>query len=215
MLFHSEQTIFFHSGKTVGTAIEKAFGSTHDPNKMNFDIFKGWDPENNVYLQHATPRFMKERIAPVVWHSYLKFTVVRNPYDRLMSVYYFLHDHHRKRFGSFEDFIQALPRVLRQDHLRNGSHYIPQHNYAYIGDERVVDVVLKFESIDSDFQRLCDRLGKQLTLTRYNTATSPARPKRPAVELYSAESVRIMQELYNKDFEYFGYSPEPPGFAVG
>ena len=213
MIFHPERMIFFHPGKTAGTAIEYCFGYTHEaypPGKANFRLFKGWDPVNCLYLAHATPRFMKARLPAALWNTYLKFTVVRNPYERLVPVYYYQHKQHLRQFGSFQNFVAKLPEVLQDKRLYNGSHYIPQYHYAYIDDNKVVDIVLQFESLDTDFKKICRLLGKPLTLAKVNSATSRQRPKGPIASLYSPDTVRIVQEIYRKDFECFGYAFDLP-----
>ena len=213
MIFRSDRTIFFHPGKAAGTAIESAFGftdQTHPPGEVNFDVLKGWDREGEVYLQHATPSYMKPRVDPAEWRDYFKFTVVRNPYDRLVSVYDFQHRAHRRRFGDFDNFVRSLPKFLREPYQHNGRHYIPQYEHAHIEGERVVDMVLKFEGIEADFLKLCNRVGRHMKLAPTNTATDPLRPQCPAAEVYSDVAVATVQEVYRRDFECFGYDLEPP-----
>lgn len=213
MIFHSDRTIFFHPGKTAGTAVEAAFGytnQTHDPDVRNIEIFKGWDPQHDLFLQHATARFMKENMDAATWNGYFRFATVRNPFDRLVSVYYFDLRYYRTPFGTFSDFILGLPRTLANETRSSGRHHLPMVDYCFIDGASVIDERVRFEHFATDMKKIEERVGRPLTLNWINTATSPDRPKLPASEIYTPAMVRVMREVYADDFEAFGYAPDPP-----
>lgn len=212
MIFHSDQTIYFHPGKTAGTAVEAAFGytnQTHDPIEKNMEVFKGWDADNQIYLQHATADFMKENMDSDIWNSYFKFVTVRNPFDRLISAYHFSFRGFKKRFGSFSDFIFALPDALTAEPYPSGSHYLPQVEYAFIDGKKVVDYFVRFENIEDDLREVEEYVGRFLPLSLVNTATGKERPALPARTIYTKAMIEIVQVLYKDDIEAFGYPPDP------
>ena len=195
MIFHSDRTIYFHPGKTAGTAIEKAFGytnQTHHPSKKNTHVFKGWDFKNHLYLQHATARFMKENIAADIWSSYFKFLTVRNPFDRLVSAYHFNFRSLSRRFGSFNDFILGLPEALQTEPYPSGSHYLPLYDYSFIEGNKVVDYFVRFEHLEDDLREVEEQIGRLLQLERANTSTGEHRPALPAAAIYTVEMIETM-----------------------
>jgi hypothetical protein len=213
MIFPDHKVIFFHPGKTAVTALEVAFGysnKTHDPAICNREVFKGWDKEHDLYLQHAPAKFMRDQLPEEIWEEYFKFVTVRNPFDRLVSAYHFNYNFFSRAFGDFEQFILSLADILEQEPYPSSRHYLPLTDYSFVDDTKVVDFVVRFEHIQQDVGALGKRLGIELCLERYNTATGQDRPFVPASELYSRDMIRSMREVYARDFEAFGYSLEPP-----
>jgi len=219
VIFHEHRTIFLHPGKTAGTAVEEAFGYTnltHPAERLDFGVFKGWDPEALLYVQHAPARYMNDRIPGETWRRYLRFATVRNPYDRILSVYCFQLKRHRQRFGSFAGFVAALPEMLGQRRRGMNLHVLPQTEYTHLDGECIVDLLVRFEALREDWARLRRRVrhGPPLPerLARVNTATGD-RERRAPTEEYAPEARRIVQELYAPDFELLGYSAEAPAEA--
>ncbi len=213
MIFHSDKTIFFHPGKTAGTAIEHAFGytdQTHHPADKNMDVFKGWDPEHHLWLQHATARFMKENVQADTWSSYFKFVTVRNPFDRLVSAYHFNFRSFSRQFGSFTDFILGLPETLQKEAYPSCRHFLPLYDYGFIRGDKVIDYYVRFEHIEDDLREAEEFVGRLLPLDRVNSRTGTQRPKQPAAAIYTQNMIDTMHSVYSDDFREFGYPMDPP-----
>ena len=59
----------------------------------------------------------------------------------------------------------------------------------------------RFETLESDFARLCGRYHiKRRSLPKINATAHP-----PYRELYTKQMTEVVTELYAEDFEYFGY----------
>ena len=76
MILHDKKIIFVHIPRTGGTSVEKYF---------NFKFDHGWKPET---AQHLT---LEEYDNHYDIKNYFKFTIVRNPWDRLLSWYLWSH----------------------------------------------------------------------------------------------------------------------------
>jgi hypothetical protein len=72
MILPDKKIIFIHIPRTGGTSVEKYF---------NFKYEAGWKPKT---AQHLTLQEYSEHYDT---DNYFKFTIVRNPWDRLMSWY--------------------------------------------------------------------------------------------------------------------------------
>lgn len=210
MIFHPHRAIYIHPGKAAGTSIERALGHTRfEPRPGNHDILFGIDSQAGIYMQHATAEYIKDKVAKKIWDQYYKFGSVRNPYTRLVSVFYYLEEQHMKKHGSFENFIMKLPEILKQPHVQRGSHYIPQYRHMYIGDEYAVDFTIRLEEIKEDYAVVARNLGISPHLPHINGGHGKTRPKKPMEEIYTKEMQEVMAEVYAKDFEAFAYSTDP------
>jgi Sulfotransferase family len=94
----------------------------------------------------------------------------------------------------------AFPEYLRRlrDLPFSGPHCRPQHEFICDPNGVVlVDEVLRTERLSEMFAAMCARFG----------VTSTPFPKKSSThkESFDPQSVRIVNELYRRDFELFGY----------
>jgi len=118
--------------------------------------------------KHRFATDIRDSIEREVFDEYLKFCVVRNPFDRMVSWWatrYLVAQ--VPRTGSCDLFKKKLPHSTRFSACR-GDHesglcerfYGNQFDYISSDDGRVlIDEVLRFETLSSDFAKLCKRLG--------------------------------------------------------
>lgn len=149
---------------------------------------------------------------------YFKFTVVRNPFSRVVSAYEFLkrgghpawpsckryRDDVLSRYDGFESFVlEELERAaVEQNHFR------PQWKYLKLGGELSVDYVARFETLQEDFDTICERLGVNRKLPHKNK-TGDRRP--PLASYYkNAHVADTVRTLYAKDFSLLDYSRQVP-----
>lgn len=141
MIDHYRKLIFIHIARTGGTSVEAAL------------VGRDWwevDPATKHLSASQTRRLYGEDL----WNTYLKFAVVRNPWDRLVSMWatgWWHPDEDPTRitdFGQFLDQLQPHPN----EHYRSLL-------YRDILDEPV-DRVLRFERLSDDFARLMTDLGQ-------------------------------------------------------
>ena len=188
--------IFTHVPKSAGTSIvDSLFGqkSRHVP------ILR--------YAAHDEQRFAES----------FKFTFVRNPWSRIHSAYHYLHrvvgkgdkfvdwtwaTHYLSDVPTFEQFILRLrdPRYLRE--VKRYVHFRDQMDWISIpGRGGVMDFIGRFESLDADFQNVCDRLGlRDLSLPQLRPGTGQDYRK-----AFTAEMVDIVGDIYQRDIRALGY----------
>jgi len=207
----------FHIGKTAGTAIErwlygKKLGSPHEPNR---EILYGWDPLEEIYLHHASASTILRLIGQETFERHCKFSVVRNPYERTVSVYFYEFDSHQKQYGSFPNFVRALPRLNGDPQQTKGTHPISQIWHTHIEGRMICDDIVHFE----DLPQCLDPVRSKLTISRpflkKNTGRHQTYPNAPVADLYDQEMLHIMQDVYAPEFEEFSYSRDPSGTILG
>jgi len=180
MISHTRKYIFVHINKTGGTSVEAKLRkiSKHHGNK-HYNIIKYRNLANN---EHG-------------FENYFKFTIVRNPWDRLVSNYFF-----RKRRGkstsiSFKDWV-----VKNKFDGCNAKHT----QLSWISDETgelIIDFIGRFENLQEDFNIICERIG----VPHQQLAHKNKSKHKHYTEYYDEETKQIVAEKYAKDIEYFGY----------
>jgi hypothetical protein len=182
--------LFIHIPKTAGTSILDALS-------INF-------------RHHSDYKVFKSANTPLFNKAY-KFCFVRNPYDRLFSVYSYLlrggSGHTDKALThylqsnstSFETFVE---NVL--DHNLMQTHPLFKPQFAYVCDFKskiMVDFVGRFESLPQDIKVISKAIGQNIELPHLNSNKKDA-----FCSVYNEGIAKKVYSLYQKDFELFDYS---------
>jgi Sulfotransferase family len=170
------------------------------------------------------------------------FAVVRNPYNRIISEYYY--DTRRGRTpahvlnnatrlntwvsemlrplqGATMGFIQLVPTkssetvVLpaNRHYYQQDSHYLPQYDYFYDGERRVVHHAIHFEHLSNEFRKLMEQynLSQKVILPNVdhkepeNMSGRHTPNKQLGLHNLTLENTRLIEFVYARDFVFFGY----------
>lgn len=150
--------------------------------------------------------------------SSFKFAFVRNPWDRLVSLYFhslkLLKDGWiieplellKPSLNSFEDFLHAICRSPVQGRpLENEWTKFQAYNQIdwLIDDsgKMVPDFVGRFERIDDDFRDLCESIGMPCTPLDVENKTS----RGPYEGYYNNRGIDMVSDVFSRDIKAFGY----------
>lgn len=207
--------LFVHIPKCGGQTIEETFLRSFGYNWKNRDRFlmrsRGID-------EHGPPRFAHLTLDEYIdfgWISseefskFTSFTVVRNPYARVISTYKFLW---RWRYFPINTFItHVLPRLLETD---VGYFVKPQTAYSRSKRGLQLSATLRLEHIERDFSEFTTRFTTKLPAiealiqrnrdSQYLWSFSNVSSSTPTDRL-SRASINTMNRIYRDDFEAFGY----------
>jgi hypothetical protein len=213
---HPHKTIFIHIPKTAGTSVEVVLGMHGDKQDIGLVPYFNQVPDRkHLYgrdLQHLTAVRLRAAINDdAVFNSYFKFTIVRNPWERLVSTCAWS-DQKWAKGQALE--LEQFDQLVRQLHgaflaakragqpLTLSPHLNPQFLYILDDDLRpLVDFVARYERLAQDWRHIAERLGVSPEL--------PSRMRshhRPYQEYYSDETGTMVAELYAQDIQLFGYS---------
>lgn len=165
---------------------------------------------DNIKREH-TNYFDYQRADILKFESYFKFCFVRNPYDRMVSIYEYLKKGGNKKgdlflsnllndkYKSFDDFVlKFLDKDIINEHVLFKPQYLFIYDYKY---ELQVDFVGRFENINADFNFVSEQLGVSFDLPIKNKSV-----RLPYEKYYCNSDVsNKIFYLYNKDFLFFGY----------
>ena len=139
-----------------------------------------------------------------------KFTVVRNPYSRVLSAYLNKVVRFPERCGeiSFAEFLQRL--AAEPEFLYSNAHWVPQADLMLI-PAKEFDFIGKVESLDRDLAEIKRRIRPDIK-DEITTAGPPATgASKKLREYYSDDSlIALVADIYRQDFTTFGYSTELP-----
>lgn len=176
--------IFIHQRKCAGTSIIEAFGIRAR------SFFHHQNPAWHLYNDGVLSPEWAGRPQAFI------FSVVRNPYDRLISSWRYL--------SSTKD--RPLLDVLVNP-PRDGSAYrhLTRQQVAALRDTSgglVTDMLMRFETLQADFDEVCDRLGKRrVELPKTNASQREVSYK----QYFNAETRKLAEALFRDDLEAFGY----------
>mgnify|MGYP000339072103 CR=1 FL=1 len=197
--------LFVHIPKTAGNSIQSALAPFSDDRLIKEYEFQdgrerfGIKNEEFEYPKHATLREYKRILPEITYHSLTKFTVVRNPWDRLISRYFSPHEG-RKEFDRelFKRIIhQSQPLDYYVNSSPNWSRLFPINPLK----SSEIDFFLKFENLEEDFSKICSFLGlSNLSLENLNYS------QRFDYQYYY--DFPLKEKVYNKfrkEINFFGY----------
>ena len=197
VICHNKKCIFIHIPKTAGTSIEQ-FIKDNDRNPI---ILLG--VRNGRSMHHFSALEIKS-IFPDLFKKYYKFSVVRNPYDRLLSEYYWCKiPNVGYKFGKTKiEFLNYVSQVIKQKAYFNNifhDHFMPQYLFLYNPQNQLlVNNLFKYENLDSAIEFIKKKLHINQNLDQLNKTTSEKTD-------WTIEEKEIIYELYKKDFLYFQY----------
>ena len=198
MISHKHKFIFVHIPKTGGRSIEKLLRKSSED--LEFD--DGWNQDLSAWQQHLSIQSILNNRPSC--KNYFKFSVVRNPWDRLVSCYFYFERH--GIFGNFKDFLNESGLYLNNFPKFNGQLGCMEHrslmfDFLSCNQKINMDFTGRFENLQEDFNVVCDKIGiPQQELPHANKSKH-----KHYTEYYNDETRQIVAEKYAKDIEYFGY----------
>jgi hypothetical protein len=194
-----------HIPKTAGASIEKSLSELDGTEDVS------------LMMQLKRERYIAKTLCDNI--DYLYFMFVRNPYDRLVSVY--RHSmRKRRRFPrlDFTDWLIAIEDFFKKGdddgrlstfdkrHARSQSLYIPKENTMYFGtpikNKPENMIVGKFENLNEEYSNITKKIGKTLELPHEDWGS---KNKVDISEYYTERAREIVSTLFLEDFNKFNY----------
>ena len=192
------ECVFVHIPRTGGTTIEKLLGIHRDWPEIDLEVFHGrYEFDDDYYhLQHMS--YPEMGTVRDISHSreYFKFTIVRNPWERLVSEYFW---QNLQDSISFPEFVSRAARIVKNRIKLKGAycHFRPQ--FEFLSND--LDRVLRFENFTNEVKMILQLIGSDIHEVPHFGKTKHAQYS----NFYDAEMINAVAEIYRVDIERFGY----------
>lgn len=224
LVSHRYKFIFLKTKKTGSTSVDAFFEKfcVSENDEKHFKIQHGAKQKVSEYgivgsrfnqgkssdewRNHKPAAVVKDLLGDTLFHTYHKFSIVRNPWDKAVSIY---HYHNGHRHGSFVEFIQK-GMLQKLSTVQRGKHSIDWYIHSLNGTP-ICDTYLRFENLRDDVERLCIKLGIQ----NYNINDFPHFKKSSSRNHYSnyykvdgvldRNAVETVRQFYANEVEKFNY----------
>ena len=200
--------IFIHIPKTGGTALSLAL----EDRAMADDIFIGDTPKavkrrakakkwagDRKLRKHSTLAELEGLVDPT---EYFVLTLVRNPWDRMVSYYHWLKDQtfdHRAvelaKLNGFSDFLNHPETVA----VQSAETYT-----SYVTAPNVTPHFVRLEALADDIKGFEDHLGFKIDIPHVNRSDRDVDWR----GYYSENDAELVGRIYSEDVKKFGYSFE-------
>lgn len=223
LLSHDKKFIFIHVYKTAGTSVRQQFLPYCRPlDRLVYDypvsrklvvgmnkVFSLQNDGNRKFTgfhKHEAASVVKEKLGAGLWDDYYSFAFVRNPFDWLTSLYFYIrqspsHLHHAKA-NSF-DFSDWLQWYIHEHGFQRQSKYVADENGVVL-----VNKLGRFERLEDDLEEISLKLGIPFEKVQHKNASR--QKKRDFRSYYSDADRELVEQKYATDLNLFGYHFDAP-----
>lgn len=206
MISHNHKCIFVHIPKCGGTSIEDVIWP--EPRSTS-DLWMGFISKyRNKYqtggLQHLLATQIRQEVGEEIFNNYFKFTIVRNPWDKAISQFFYMAQRPdlREYIGMEENdpFKKYLELTEKKLHVQWEKQY---KFFQDDNDDTIVDYIGRLETMQKDAATIFERLGINAEIPHVN-----ATRHKHYSEYYDDESRETVREMYKDDIRLLNYSFE-------
>ncbi|MEA5536723.1 sulfotransferase family 2 domain-containing protein [Crocosphaera sp. XPORK-15E] len=226
IISHKYKFIFLKTAKTAGTSLEIAlsrFCGENDiitpiveedeairkslgyPGPQNYKflpitaekkLFK--EPKSMTFYNHISAREIRSWLHDEIWDEYYKFCFERNPWERVISLYYHYISYltEEEKLLSFSDFINLdLITGLRQWGF----------NIYTINNEIVVNKVYLYENLEAELENIFLQLNLPGKILLPRAKGTYRKDKKSSKIMFNQKEIEKIAQLFEKEIKLFGY----------
>jgi hypothetical protein len=212
MPYNTNSNLFYiHIPKTGGSSIELCLNLDQLIGGYRYEYIKnGSTIRCKSSPQHLTLDILEDAVEH--FNHFEQFTVVRNPYDRLVSEYHFSYDCRtenkimlflkKNNLFSFDDFIKYIFLNMSEDErqLKFDNHFVPQIRYT---QGKTPVKVFKFENLNNLQDWLREKTNNENLVIPHEMKSQT---RKPYLEYFNNQEILdIVNEYYIDDFTAFNY----------
>ena len=213
---NSKHFIFVHVPKAAGTSVTSALSDYTTYKDLEIGGTKFGEKVQQAYIErfglakHSPASNIKGVIGSAEWDKMFSFSIVRNPYDRVISTYKFLlnwsgtPDPIRKEISSFNDINDYINSDIWDRLPGPDNIFRPQVYWLTDIDDReklLVKYIGKCEDLDNHISIIKSRIEDADIPP---TTTPKLNSTEGNLEL-SSRSISRINSFYERDFRLLGY----------
>lgn len=190
--FKVHPSIFIHIPKCAGSSIKEMLQDLNEASDIHSKL------KDDI-------KILKNKEIDV--KRYFVFTVIRNPWDRMVSYYFFYRDIVKKN--------EKIANKAKKLNFKDWVSYIYENpkSFSFIYDncldyltyenKVMVDYVINFHNFSEDIDDLKNILHLKLPTLHVNSSKHDFYK-----DYYSEKEIEIISEIYKRDIDYFNFDFE-------
>lgn len=202
--------IFIRVPKNASTSIYSHLGDLNLIKKHE-KIFNDVLFKNKLYKKWFSPTHAKPNEIYGIFGSlvknYMSFAVVRNPFDRAVSMFQFAKEHKLAELygesndSSFEEFCE----IMKENHANNTKDFIGTHQQVeWLNGAFQPNFILRFENLKNDFKEMLDACEIKHISSDIPHENSSKRSDYK--DYYNSNAKKIIEKVFEKDIDTFKYT---------
>lgn len=219
---HKHKFIYFKTIKTAGTSVEIFFEKycvpegTHTESHTTRQLVteagivgsrmdgKKW---GDKFYNHMPAKDVRARLGDEIFRSYLKFCVVRNPYDKLISRFWWdLKPDEAKRAELGAASFSTIKEPFRKWIFSKAGKLVDDRDIYTIKGQSVMDRYVHFENLLGDMESVCKACNIEFEPERLGSYKSGIRIRPEHFsEYYDSDTQALVEREFNWELAEFGY----------
>lgn len=244
LISHKYKFIFFKSLKTASTStftfftpycLPKNLAQTFDyderPQKKHLGFYEeGIVGNKNAIknIRHVKPKEVKiitDKINPSIWNDYFKFVNIRNPWDMVVSRYFFNKNYCNLKKNKTEEnnaeeieinteeindkeisFYKFVKKIYER--FISGNEKVTRRDLYTLEEKYFCNFHIRYENIKEDIKEVCYNCNiNNFEIEKLKNFNSEFRPKKNDYRLmYNETTKKLINEMYLIDIEKFKYN---------
>jgi len=230
-LCQKRNLLFIHIPKCAGTSIEVACGWSSSYPRIGLEPTQTTPHFPSLFgggLQHLTVREIRENYLRDEIERYFCFTVLRDPFHRLVSHFLWRFFRFQERIPpkdelieTFQTFVDRLDLLYGQTPIFHSPqegfsfngieldlqfapnsidrHLLPQTSFIFDRGSLRTNLLCSHENLEHDFEKIANRFCNINPLERRMEGACTA----PYMEFYHEKSLKVVKDLYRHDISLF------------
>jgi hypothetical protein len=227
LISHRKKFIYTKTARSAGTSVEVYFEPfclpentwkfSHSREEFIGDTgiigYRGNDRDEEKWFNHMPAKQIKEHLGNKVWSQYYKFCVIRNPFDKLVSLFHFNESAKKKR----AKVNQIDPKIIWEKKSKSvvarfrewilDGQLFRDHELYMIDGEFCLDFYIKYEELENGMRHVCDVLKIPFNSQKIPKLKVGNRPVGAQLNhYYDSKTIEVVNNLYQREIEKFDYS---------
>ncbi|MEM6395433.1 MAG: sulfotransferase family 2 domain-containing protein [Bacteroidota bacterium] len=210
MISHRHKCIFIHIPKTGGASVEHVIW----PNKSDRTVENLWMGFVNKYenkyqtggLQHLTANHIKMEVGEEIFKSYFKFSIVRNPWEKVISQYVYMKSKRKdlrkylgmSRYTSLKKYLHLIQKKKHVQWMSQSDFLLDSNGYI------LADKIIRFENLNPESISIFN----QLNIPNHQLPHINKSERRHYTSYYNDLTKEMVADIYKKDIDLFKYTFE-------
>jgi len=151
---------------------------------------------SQIFYEHSPASEVRRYVGEKIWNSYFKFSFERNPYDKVISYYYYWSSRPENKSNTV-----SISEFIRSRSVLGGNFEI----YGK-GNEIWVDHLGLYENLNDELKYISGRLGIDVELDNIDCKTNIRKNKQHYRDILNEDDRKKIALVHAREIAHIGYS---------